>query len=123
MLAPEPLRLVTADPIEHWSADVRLTAARGTTATASEPVPPAYTSAPIRPDRLTVWPREDGCFGIDVRWHGRECLLRAVVVRRLLSDAGYFATAGNSLDGRYWQLTVSAVPADEVAHVIENFIW
>jgi hypothetical protein len=121
MPAPKSLRLVTADPIDHWSADLRLTAATG--ATATESVPPAYTSAPTRPDRLTVWPLEDGSFGIDVRWHGRECILRAVVVRRLLSDAGYFATAGNSLDGRYWQLTVTAVPADEVAHVIENFIW
>ena len=37
----------------------------------------------IRPDRPTVWPSEDG-YAIDVRWHGRECILRAVVVRRLL---------------------------------------
>jgi hypothetical protein len=90
---------------------------------APEPVPPAYATAPIRPDRLTVWPTEDGLFGIDVRWYGRECILRAVVVRRLLTDAGYRATAENSLDGRNWQLTVSPVPADEVADVIENFIW
>ena len=83
----------------------------------------AHSFGPIRPDRLTVWPAEDGAFGIDVRWHGRECILRAVVVRRLLTEAGYPATAGNSIDGRTWQVSVSPVPAGKVAEVIETFIW
>jgi hypothetical protein len=83
----------------------------------------ARAAAPIRPDRLTVWPSEDGSFSIDVRWFGRECILRAVVVRRVLSEAGYPATVGNSIDGRNWELTVGPVPADDVADVIENYIW
>jgi hypothetical protein len=87
------------------------------------PAAAAHSFGPIRPDRLTVWPTEDGAFGIDVRWHGRECILRAVVVRRLLTEAGYTATAGNSIDGRTWQLSVSPVPAGMVAEVIETFIW
>ena len=77
----------------------------------------------IRPDRLTVWPTEDGYFGIDVRWHGRECSLRAVVVRRMLAEAGIHAHPGNSQDGRLWELRVGPVPADEVARVIETYIW
>ncbi|MEA2361898.1 MAG: hypothetical protein QOD71_1043 [Thermoleophilaceae bacterium] len=76
----------------------------------------------IRPDRLTIWPTEDG-YGIDVRWHGRECILRAVVVRRLLAEAGIDARPGNSQDGRLWELRVGPVPADEVARVIEAYIW
>ena len=83
----------------------------------------AHAFGPFRPDRLTVWPTENGAFGIDVRWHGRECILRAVVVRRLLTEAGYPATAGNSIDGRTWQVSVSPVPADKVAEVIDSFIW
>ena len=82
-----------------------------------------HSFAPIRPDRLTVWPTKDGAFGIDVRWHGRECILRAVVVRRLLTEAGYPATAGNSIDGRTWEVSVSPVPRTKVAEVIETFIW
>jgi hypothetical protein len=77
----------------------------------------------IRPDRLTVWPTEEGCYGIDVRWHGRECMLRAVVVRRLLAEAGFDARPGNSQDGRLWELRVGPVPTDEVARVIETYIW
>ena len=95
----------------------------GLQAVAEHDVPAAHTFGPIRPDRLTVWPTESGSFGIDVRWNGRECILRAVVVRRLLAEAGYTATAGNSLDGRTWELNVGPVPADEVAKVIETYIW
>jgi hypothetical protein len=90
----------------------------------SDEAPPnaAHSFGPIRPDRLTVWPTADGTFGIDVRWQGRECILRAVVVRRMLTEAGYAATAGNSIDGRTWQVSVSPVPAGKVAEVIETFI-
>jgi hypothetical protein len=77
----------------------------------------------IRPDRLTIWPTDDGCYGIDVRWHGRECILRAVVVRRLLAEADIDAQPGNSQDGRIWELRVGPVPADLVAKVIEAYIW
>ena len=76
----------------------------------------------IRPDRLTVWPSEEG-YAIDVRWHGRECILRAVVVRRLLVEAGYEAKPGNSQDGRIWELRVGPLPVDQVAKVIDTYIW
>lgn len=78
---------------------------------------------PIRPDRMTVWPTDDGCFGIDVRWVGRETILRSVVVRRLLADAGYSTHSGNSADGRVWELRVTGVPADKVATLIREQIW
>ena len=86
------------------------------------PPAPKY-SGPIRPALLSVWPSEDGHFGIDVCWRGRECILRAVVVRRMLADSGLHAEAGNSLDGRTWELKVSRVPADRVGKVIETIIW
>ena len=97
-------------------------AAAGLTASAgARAVPDEF--GPIRPSLLSVWPTEDGYFGIDVCWHGRECILRAVVVRRLLAEAGIEARAGNSQDGRTWELKVGAVPAADVAKVIESNIW
>jgi hypothetical protein len=89
----------------------------------AQPRPAPNASGPIRPDRLTVWPTEDGYYGVDVRWHGRECILRAVVVRRMLVEAGIQAHPGNSQDGRIWELRVGPVPADQVARVIESYIW
>jgi hypothetical protein len=78
---------------------------------------------PIRPSLLSVWPSEDGYFGIDVCWHGRECILRCVVVRRRLFEAGLEARPGHSQDGRTWELRVDRVPEDRVAHVIDSIIW
>jgi hypothetical protein len=92
------------------------------TTSQSGPSPERTQSKAIRPDRMTVWPSEDG-YGIDVRWHGRECILRAVVVRRLLVEAGYEAKPGNSQDGRIWELRVGPIPADQVAKVIDGYIW
>jgi hypothetical protein len=92
------------------------------TTTQSGATPERTASKAIRPDRMTVWPGEEG-YGIDVRWHGRECILRAVVVRRLLVEAGYEAKPGNSQDGRIWELRVGPIPADDVAKVIETCIW
>ena len=89
----------------------------------STPPPPAPQFGPIRPDRVTVWPMDDGFFGIEVHWRGRECILRAVVVRRLLAEAGYVAQPGNSQDGRLWELRVGPVAADDVAKVIATYIW
>jgi hypothetical protein len=80
-------------------------------------------SGPVRPDSLTVRPADDGRYGIDVRWHGRECILRAVVVRRMLVEAGIEAQPGNSQDGRVWELSVGPVPADQVARLIDTYIW
>jgi hypothetical protein len=33
---------------------------------------------PTRPDRLTIWPVENGRFGIDVRWGGGEDVARVI---------------------------------------------
>jgi hypothetical protein len=76
-----------------------------------------------RPDRLTIWPVEDGRFGIDIRWGGGEGNRRATVVRNLLTDAGIKAKLAHSMDGRAWELRVGPVPGAEVAQVIDSFIW
>ena len=90
----------------------------------SEHAPPTPKDVgPIRPSALSVSPCEDGYFGIDVCWHGHECVLRAVVVRRMLADTGLQAEAGNSVDGYGWELKVSGVPGDRVGKVIETIIW
>ena len=95
-----------------------------TAATPSQPGLRRAEAAPAKhPDRLDVWPLDDGNFVIDVRWHGRDSIVRAVVVRRLLIEAGLEAEPGNAHDGRVWELRVGPVPADEVDRVIEAYIW
>jgi hypothetical protein len=84
---------------------------------------PVGNATGVRPDRLTVWPMEEGFFGIDVRWRGPESTLRASVVRLTLLEAGYEAQVGHSLDGRHWELRTGPIPAAEVGRVIQSFIW
>jgi len=77
---------------------------------------------PIRPDRLTIWPLETG-FGIDVRWSGADGNRRATVVRRLLEAAGVRARLTQDFDGRGWELRVGPVSGEDVARVIDDFVW
>jgi hypothetical protein len=88
---------------------------------ASASATPAEVRA-VRPDRLTVWPTEDGKYGIDVRWEGRDCIRQAVVVRQFLVKAGFEAQPGNSQDGRIWELTIGPVPADDVGRIVSTYI-
>lgn len=77
---------------------------------------------PTRPDKLTIWPLEAG-FGIDVRWSGADGNRRATVVRRLVEDAGIKARLAQHPDGRGWELRVGPVPGEDVARVIDEFVW
>ena len=78
---------------------------------------------PTRPDRLTIWPLESGEFGIDVRWGGAQGNGRATTVRRLLGEAGIRARLSQELDGSGWELRVGPIPGDDVARILDSFIW
>jgi hypothetical protein len=79
--------------------------------------------APTRPDKLTIWPLDDGGFGLDVRWSGGAGNRRATVVRQLLEEAGIRVRLQQHLDGRSWELRLGPIPGDEVAKVIDQFVW
>ncbi len=78
---------------------------------------------PTRPDRLTIWPLDDQGFGIDVCWTGADGNRRATVVRRLLEGAEIRARLTQHADGRGWELRVGPVPGEDVARVIDEFVW
>ncbi len=78
---------------------------------------------PTRPDRLTIWPFESGGFGVDVEWRGAAGNQRATVVRRLLEEAGIRHRLRQGVDGRTWTLRVGPVPGEEVARLIDDFLW
>ena len=77
---------------------------------------------PTRPDRLTIWPVEGDLFGIDVRWGGPAGNRRATVVARLLADADIRGKLTQTVDGA-WEVRVGPVPGQEVARVIDQFVW
>jgi hypothetical protein len=78
---------------------------------------------PVRPERLSVRPARDGRFEIHVQWSGRESVLRAVYVRRVLAHAGVEAHPASAEDGRAWALRIGPVPADQVGRLIEAYVW
>ena len=82
----------------------------------------ATALGPTRPDRLTIWPVENDLFGIEVRWGGAAGNRRATVVARPLTNAGIRSRLTQTVDGS-WEVSVGPVPGDQVASVIDSFVW
>lgn len=78
---------------------------------------------PVRPELLEVRPAGDGRFEIHVQWSGRESVLRAVFVRRVLAQAGVESQPSTADDGSAWALRVGPVPGDRVGELIASCIW
>jgi hypothetical protein len=77
----------------------------------------------VRPELLTVRPTGDGRFEIHAQWSGRESVLRAVFVRRMLAHAGVESYPSSADGGRAWALRIGPVPADRVGRLIDSCIW
>ena len=60
---------------------------------------------PLHPDRLTIWPADEGRFGADVLYLGRGGYQRAVAGERDLRAAGIGATLRQDVDGA-WGLRI-----------------
>jgi hypothetical protein len=78
---------------------------------------------PVRPELLEVRPAGDGRFEIHIQWRGRESVLRAVFLRRVLAQAGVESHPSTADDGRGWALRVGPVPPDRVGQLIDSSIW
>jgi hypothetical protein len=71
---------------------------------------------------VTHLTHRDYVFGIDVRWGGAVGNRRANVVTKLLQDAGIRGRLTQGVDGG-WEVRVDPVPGDQVAKVIDSFVW
>lgn len=77
----------------------------------------------VRPELLMVRPAEEGRFEIHAQWSGRESVLRAVFVRRVLDNAGVESHPSSVEGGRAWALRIGPVPAERVGELIASCIW
>ena len=76
----------------------------------------------IRPDRLTIWPTEDGDYGLDVRWGGPGGIGQATTVRDACRTSGLTARLSQDVDGSGWTVRVGPLVRDEITHVLQAFL-
>lgn len=77
---------------------------------------------PTRPDKLTIWPVEDGGFGIDVLYVGARGYSRAETVHRQLCEASVPARFDQQPDGA-WTVRLGPVDRDAMLTVLNGFVW
>ena len=58
-----------------------------------------------------------------MRWSGADGNRRATIVGKLLTEAGVRARLTQHLDGRGWELRIGPVPGQDVARMIDEFVW
>jgi hypothetical protein len=82
---------------------------------------PAETGPNIAPDRLSVWPMEDGRYGLDATYHGRTGFERAEAQRQRLQAANLRASVRQELDDD-WTLRLGPLTHSAAWTAIEAFL-
>ena len=82
---------------------------------------PANTAPTIAPDRLSVWPMEDGRYGLDATYHGATGLQRAEAQHKRLGAANLRASLRQEL-GDSWTLRLGPLAHGAAWTAIEAFI-
>ena len=74
------------------------------------------------PDRLTIWPIDDGRYGLDATFHGGTGYERALQHRVLLEADRVPHTFRQELDGA-WTLRFGPLPAVDIAAALGAFVY
>ncbi len=82
---------------------------------------PAETGPHLAPDRLSVWPMEDGRYGLDATYHGATGFDRAEAQRQLLQATNLSASVRQEL-GDDWTLRLGPLTHSAAWTAIEAFL-
>lgn len=82
---------------------------------------PAQPSPHLAPDRLSVWPMEDGRYGLDATYHGATGFERAEAQRQHLQAANLQASVRQEL-GDDWTLRLGPLTHRAAWTAIEAFL-
>ena len=82
---------------------------------------PAWRAGPV-PDRLAIWPVDDGRYGLDATFHGASGYQRAREHQSELERDGISHTFRQELDGG-WTLRFGPLRAADIARALSAFVY
>ncbi len=86
----------------------------------SDDLLPAY-AGPV-PDKITIWPVDDGRYGLDATFQGKTGYQRAQQHQHELDELGVTHKFRQELDGA-WTLRFGPLPAADVARALSAFVY
>jgi hypothetical protein len=82
----------------------------------------AQPPSALRPNRVSIWPVEDGVFGIDFTYHGATGYQDAERAQRVLDQHGLRTSFRQELDGA-WSVRLGPIPRQPMREVLDRFAW
>ena len=74
------------------------------------------------PDRLTIWPMDDGRYGLDATFQGATGYQRAMQHESELNERGVPHAFRQELNGG-WTLRFGPLPASDIAQALSTFVY
>jgi hypothetical protein len=76
----------------------------------------------LQPNRVSIWPVENGHYGIDFTYHGATGYSDAETAERVLGEAGLRTSFRQELDCA-WTVRFGPLPRDHMRAVLDRFAW
>jgi hypothetical protein len=83
-------------------------------------VPTDPAPAPLRPNRISIWPIDDDRYGIDFTYHGATGYADAEFAKTIIQSAGLQATFRQELD-QAWSVRIGPIPGAAILEVLQRF--
>lgn len=76
----------------------------------------------LRPDRISIWPVENGGYGIDFTYHGATGYADAERAERVLSGHDVATGFRQELDSA-WTVRIGPLKREHMRAVLDRFAW
>ena len=79
-------------------------------------------SGHLDPSRVSIWPVENGTYGIDFTYHGPTGYSDAERAQAALEDFGLKTTFKQELDGA-WTVRFGPIPREAMREALDHYAW
>jgi hypothetical protein len=89
---------------------------------ADDLVPTDPAPAPLRPNRISIWPIDDDRYGIDFTYHGATGYADAEFANTIIQSAGLPTTFRQELD-QAWSVRIGPIPRSAMLEALQRFAF
>jgi hypothetical protein len=86
------------------------------------PGSPSGAGGSLRPNRVSIWPTDDGRYGVDFTYHGPTGYVDAERAEVVLGEAGVRTQFRQELD-QAWTVRFGPIERDDMRALLDRYAW